>query len=165
MDKYIYLVSQLPMLHFDQKPLISVDDFLVEAEKWLDNKDYRVLQQADLYAVDHASVDPPVLKRYKANELDFRNDFVQWRKSRGTDQEYKPRFFNAGELRDGTPLDAERVLLRWKWNFLDAEEHAHHFDLEFLIVYFLKLKILSRLMTFDSDKGLENYQLLCEAEK
>ena len=67
-------------------------------------------------------------------------------------------------LKEGTPLDAERRLLRWKWDFLDETEHEHHFDLEFLIIYFLKLQILHRLVSFDAELGLHNYQNLCEAE-
>ena len=39
MDKYIYFVTQLPTLLFDQKPLISIENFLIEAEKWLTEKD------------------------------------------------------------------------------------------------------------------------------
>jgi hypothetical protein len=164
MDKYIYLVSQLPMLHFDRKPLISVEDFLVEADKWLSGRDHTVLIRADLLNVDPDPCDTQLLRRYKAHERDFRNDFIRWRQTKGSDQEHKPRFFSASALREGTPLDAERLILRWKWDFLDAEEHAHHFDLDYLVIYFLKLKILHRLMIFESEKGLENYHSLCEAE-
>lgn len=164
MDKYIYFVSQLPAQVFNQDPLISVENFLIEAEKWLSEKDLAILSAVAMDNLESRDDDPDILKRYKTYETDFRNELVRWRKTRESDQEYKPRLFSVAALKEGTPLDAERRLMHWKWAFLDDYEHDHHFDLEFLIIYYLKLQILHRLASFNTELGLQNYHTLCEAE-
>lgn len=164
MDKYIYFVSQLPALLFDQEPLITVENFLVEAEKWLSGKDLSILSDVSLTGIGLRDDDPDVLRLYKITESEFLDELVRWRKTRESDQEYKPRTFSVAALKEGTPLDAERRLLLWKWDLLDRHEHEHHFDLEFLIIYFLKLQILHRLVSFNTELGLQNYHSLCEAE-
>lgn len=164
MDKYIYFVSQLPMLLFDKQPLIRIDDFLAEAEKWLTDTDYSILSRINLLSIEPEHDDPDVLRQYKERERAFQDELVSWRKTRGTEREYKPRLFSLGMLKEGTPLDAERLMLQWKWNDIDEEEHMHHFDLEYLVIYFLKLQILHRLMSFDGEQGLKKYHSVCEAE-
>ena len=48
MDKYYYLASQLPILHFGQSTYVSREYFLKEANKWLNKKDYTSLLKADI---------------------------------------------------------------------------------------------------------------------
>lgn len=57
-----------------------------------------------------------------------------------------------------SPLAAEETLERGRWTFLDELEVGHYFDVEKLIVYRLKIAILERRSTFDTDKGLANFR-------
>jgi len=164
MDKYYYFVAQLPTLLFDREPLIEIETFLAEGEKWLGDRDYALLARVDMNQAVPESGDPGVLQRYKAFEFGLRNELALWRRTRGTDQEYRPSGFPLSAIREGTPLEVERRLLRWRWDYLDEEEREHHFDLEVLILYFLKLQILRRLFSFDKEQGLKTFQNLCEAE-
>ena len=63
----------------------------------------------------------------------------------------------------GTPLDIERKLLFSRWAWIENKEEGHYFDLDFLLMYFIKLQILERLFTFDAQKGKERFMLLCES--
>ena len=143
---------------------MALDAFLVEAEKWVAGRDYAVLSRVDMNHTDPQAGDSGIFPRYQAVERSLRNELARWRRTRGTDQEYRPSGFLLSILREGTPLDVERRLLRWRWEFLEDEEQEHHFDLELLIIYFLKLQILRRLLTFDKEAGLKTFQNLCEAE-
>ena len=63
-------------------------------------------------------------------------------------------------MKEGNPLDVEKKLLRIRWELLEAEEAEHHFDLGYLILYYLKLQILDKLSVFDQDAGMETYNTL-----
>ena len=50
--------------------------------------------------------------------------------------------------------------MRLRWEFIEQEEAGHYFDLDFLILYFLKLQILERLVSFDKKKGQDRFESL-----
>ncbi len=52
----------------------------------------------------------------------------------------------------------EQHLAQRRWEFIDEAEFRYHFDLHRLILYYLKLKILERLASFEKDKGQEKDQ-------
>lgn len=164
MDRYYYLVAQLPTLVFGREPEITVEEFLTEAAKWLSEKDYRVLSRVDIQETAPQPGDPGALRRFKAFEFALRNELTLWRRTRGTEQEYRPTGFSLAALREGTPLDVEMRLLRWRWDLVDEEEREHHFDLESLVLYLIKLQILRRASYFDPEAGMKVFQNLCEAE-
>ncbi len=100
-----------------------------------------------------------VALEYREFETRLRTDLARWRR----DRTHKPVDVPPAALTEGSPLDVERALLRLRWDFIEGISPDHHFDLEALILFFLKLQILHRLGTFDREKGLEVYHSLCEA--
>ena len=164
MDKHYYFVAQLPTLYFDREPAMAVERFLAEGGKWLGERDYAVLSRVDLNETAPSHTVPEALRDYCAFEFDLRSELARWRSTRGTDQEYRPLGFPLSTVREGTPLDVEKRLLRMRWDYLEEREQEHHFDLGVLILYFLKLQILRRLSTFDKEEGLKTFQNLCEVE-
>jgi len=58
------------------------------------------------------------------------------------------------------PLLMEKKFEEKKWILLEEREYGHHFDLEVLIIYLLKLQILERLATFDDKKGEATFEKL-----
>jgi len=57
------------------------------------------------------------------------------------------------------PLTAEKILDRFKWQYLDEIARWQYFNLEFLIVYALKLQILERYRKIEFPvKGKDIYQ-------
>jgi len=145
MDKYYYIVSQLPMLFFDKETFMTIEYFLQESAKWLSSKDYEVLSQVNINDISLKKMGPKVWLQYSEFEYEFRNDLALWRKSLRVGQEYKPNSF-------------ERRLLKRRWDFIEALEQDHHFDLEFIILYYLKLQILQRLFQFNKEKGMITFQ-------
>jgi hypothetical protein len=160
MDKYYYLVSLLPTLVFDKSPEISFDYFMTEAEKWTSPRDLSILSNLDIRDVTDKQSDTRVLREYKQLETAVRSDLAEWRKQKQNGKEYKPSAFPASLISDVNPLQAERNLLQLRWDFLSEKEREHHFDLDSLILYNLKLQIQRRLMSFDKEKGMETYKTM-----
>ena len=164
MDRYFYLVAQLPILFFDTPPRISFEDFCHEAEKWLTPRDWGILCNADMYDITPFEGEPGALRQYKVFEAGVRRDVMHFREARRAGQEYRPVTFTVSVVREGNPLEVEKKLLWVRWDFVDRTEREHHFDLEFLVLYSLKLQILRRLASFDGEKGLEEFRAVCEVE-
>ena len=158
MDKYYYITSQLPHLFFDRETSITIEYFLQESKKWLGSKEYEILSQIKINDISFDKKSPKVWQQFKEYETEFRNDLTQWRKSLGTGQEYKPTSFSLSLVKEGNPLEIERRLLKRKWDFIESIEQGHHFDLELLMLYHLKLQILQRLFLFNKEKGMETFK-------
>ena len=65
---------------------------------------------------------------------------------------------------DNNPLDIERQLIILRWRYLEEQDAGHHFDINFLVIYFLKLQLLQRLFIFDKEKGRERFLAFSKVE-
>ena len=162
MDKYYYLIAELPTLFFGKEAMISVEKFLDEARNWMAARDYRILTRVDMNDFDIKMKIEPVYDRFRAYESKIRTDIGLWRDAQKHNQEYKPVNFLASQIKEGNPLEIELRFMEMRWQFIDELERDHHFDLGFLILYYLKLQILQRYFTFNKESGLEKFQKLCE---
>ncbi len=159
MDKFYYLIAQLPMLSFEGGLPLRVEEFLDEARKWMRPAEYRILAALDLFDTSREDRGVPALIRTcRAFEHALRTDLAAWREARRKGDEYTPTAFPPTLVRGPDPLEAERNLLEHRWRFLDELERDHHFDLAFLILYHLKLQILRRLALFDPERGRQVFQ-------
>jgi hypothetical protein len=52
-----------------------------------------------------------------------------------------------------SPLRQEERLLQYRWELLEQMAVGHFFDLDALVIYYLKLKILERRAVFDREAG------------
>jgi len=164
MDKFYYLVSQLPLLYFDKDTFVDIDFFLEEAEKWTNTTEYNKLVSADINETEVEDSDPEVLKEFKKYERKFRKDVAEFRKAQKEGYEYKTSLFPNNVLKEGTPLEIEKNLIKLRWNFLEGREHEHDFDLGFLIIYYLKLQYLRRLESFEKEEGMKKFKKYTEVE-
>ena len=158
MDRYYYLISQLPTLYFDKPTFMTIESFLRESRKWLSRRDYIILSRIKFIDTELDKKGPRLWKEYRAFESRFRNEIARWRKAQREEQGYKPATFSVNMLKEGNPLEIERKLLFHRWELIEEKEKMHHFDLGFLILYYLKLQILQRLSLFDKKKGQDVFQ-------
>lgn len=163
MDKYYYMVAQLPTLVFDREPVMDIKAFLEEAGKWLSRRDLKVLMIADVFGLKPVTQGPTVLKEYQTFEIRFRNALAEWRRTRRSGEELRMPGFPLSLVKEGNPLDVEKNLLKYRWDFIEAMEGGHDFDLELIILYYLKLQILQRLSVFDGEKGIAAYDGIVSA--
>ena len=165
MDKYYYLTSSLPLLKFQEKPYITVEEFIAEAKKWLIVGDFAILSQVDINNFTLDEKDVPIVRIYKDFEYSIRNELASFRIAKKKNTEYKIRKDLTEIIQeDYNPLEMEVKLLQLRWEFLEQQELSHFFDLDFLIIYYLKLQILKRLFSFDKQKGIEKFQVYSSVE-
>lgn len=157
MDRYYYFVSQLPLLIFGEKPYVGSGNFLAEAQKWLSGKDLSMMLKVSINDFYTKGDDNKALKKYKDFERNLREEIASFRS-----KENQEIGFSNLNLREGTPLETEQRLLLLRWKFIEGLEEGHFFDLDILILYFLKLQVLERLLSFDKEKGMARFDKLCE---
>jgi hypothetical protein len=161
-NKYYYLVSSLPYLRFAQASPINTKAFLIECEKWLCKKDIGILLKAAISDFVFQPDDLPVIAAWKEFDYSVRTELALARKDRRDNRHDKPGQLAKIILGEKNPLLMEQVFERIRWNFLDSLEAGHFFDLNFLVIYFLKLQILERLAAFNKEKGEKMFEAMCE---
>jgi len=158
MDKYYYLIAQLPFLRFEEKTYISKESFLEEAKKWLSDKDFKEITKAGLDDLKSKGASS-FLREYKKIELTLREGLASHRQKK----ENQPRGFDKNLL-EGNPLEIEKKLLFWRWQKVDELAQDFSFSREAVLAYFIKLQILEKLSEFDKKKGTEKFDSLSEVE-
>lgn len=162
MDKYYYFVCQLPFLQFGESTSMEKEYFLEEAEKWLGQKDFSLLQEADIDSFGNGRSRREDLNDYREFEMDLRDELARARRALKEGHDYKLPGVLSKIISEGNPLEIEKRLLHYRWKFIEEKEEGHYFDLRFVIAYFLKLQILGRLFTFNKEKGMIAFDKLCE---
>ncbi|MBI4982756.1 MAG: DUF2764 family protein [Candidatus Omnitrophica bacterium] len=166
--EYVYFISSLPMLQFDAKPPFSFEIFLLKAADFISIEELEILRRLSDENID--SLKHPLIESWQSFNVSLRNELVKLRAVRKKVDPHK-YLRPGGEVssalahtasnaqRNPSVLEAEKILDREKWNFLDELSFGHYFDFEFLIIYGYKLLILERwekLMQQDSHKIIED---------
>jgi hypothetical protein len=165
---YYYTVASLPMLFYDRDLPISREAFLEACDRDLAPDDRGIMDEARIGDVERGSSGCGLLDGWRRWETGLRNELVRLRAHRkGWDAEKHLResegvLGTAEVARDAfgqdSPLSGEDVLNRARWSFIEELEVGHHFDLEKLVAYYLKLQILERKASFRSDEGSERLE-------
>lgn len=164
------------MLSYEAKPPLTVDFFLEECQRLLDASDYTLI-----YAL--LTEDDPPLKTHNALvaawvqfNRQLRNELVWFRAGRLNKD---PLLFMRGErsadpflidkihqaAKAANPLEVQKAIDKIIWQFLDELAVGQYFNVEFLCVYGLKLKMLHKNQEYHSPKGHEVFQGLQNFER
>jgi hypothetical protein len=162
MNEYYYLIASLPYLQFGQEAPVSKDDFIKECRKWLSPGDMRALLSADLRCYDIRPGDTAVLREWKTFDMEEREEIARVRAAKKKTEGVKVPERLKNIFDKETPLLSEMELERIRWRFLEDKSERHYFDLDALLLYFLKLQIQERLDRFDKDKGEKFFYETCE---
>lgn len=150
------------MLSFGAKMPFSYDEFLRLCENNVDEKERVLLSEITLdvvYPYEHIRL--PALRKWHSFDIALRNELVRIRANR------LQRDANAFLKEDGytdpsiarvalhayrspSLRDAERILDEERWARLSEFSLGHYFDIEFLVLYALKLRILERWGRIDA---------------
>lgn len=166
---YPYLISSLPMLHFGMKPPFSSDKFLEICRQFIPEADTGAIKKAAACGECITAATHPTLKKCQDFDTSLRNELVKIRclhKHIASEkylraEGYVPAYvIHLAATVHRTPdiLEAEKLLDQGRWYFLDALSFGHYFDLDFLLIYALKLFILERwdrIITADKEVVLE----------
>ncbi|MFO8065628.1 MAG: DUF2764 family protein [Spirochaetota bacterium] len=174
MGQYYYTVATLPMLFFESDNYPTIEDFLEPCSRLMSRKDYELLVSAELLPDPTDLSSNPLLRKWYELEIALRNELARQRAAQlNREEQSYVRGVEDGEDLSGTlglpevarealtqesPLKAEMVLLRHRWGILDELEVTHHFDVEKLIIYYLKLQILWRKRNFNREDGTNVFE-------
>ncbi len=155
-DVYPYLIASLPMLHFLSKPPFSSDRFLELCCPLIPERDGQVLRSLP-HPEDYGKEGScrPMIRQWVAFDTAIRNDLLKMRAAR---KRLEPGTYLRPGVSPASPappagmaaimsaplLDAEKELDEIRWKVLDDLSTGHYFDLDFLVTYALKLRILER---------------------
>lgn len=172
MSQYYYTTASLPMLFYEEDAPVSRSVFLETCGIELAEEDCRLIQKTDLNDTESSEPTCAVLEEWRAWEKTLRNKLASLRAQRkGEDAE---KHIREGEdvfgvertaheaFGNDSPLAGEDILNRARWAFLDELETFHYFDMEKLVIYFLKLQILERKSLFDEEKGTGRFESIVE---
>jgi hypothetical protein len=168
-----YLISQLPSLDGvgESTPLpITEERFLTTCEQFLSKPDFDLLTGLSLApSRDVAECRCALVNGWNKGERDLR---LMLAKIRG-EKMNKPFSVSQEELagmpaglaqtaRTATemdsPLEAERFLNQYRLQLLETLRPMDAFSREFVLYYWLKLQLLSRIRRFDTASGEQAYK-------
>jgi hypothetical protein len=185
---YYYLAAQLPDLVYGQGAPMTSAAFLELARRFLDKKDSDLLDRLSLDPGDPSGT--PSRPAYEENAAPTGCDFIdKWReweralrlnlarnralrlKREGgspVDPPAYPLDAAATALKAGmtagvpeeSPLDAEIALDKARWNAIGYLQGITYFSRNTIYAYFLKLLLLERRESFNTEAGFAEYKSL-----
>lgn len=168
---YTYLVSSLPLLRFDRELPFSYEKFLEMCRDFISEKEFIMLKTITEKEPEITKIKNKTLKEWFNFDFALRNELAKQRASRKnedsskylrkTDKDLSNYFIHliSEALKSSSPLEAERILDRARWIYLEELERGHFFDFDFLVVYGVKLCILERwhkIQKADKETLLDN---------
>ncbi len=168
---YIYLISSLPWLQFGMKPPFSFGKFLQLCAGKISDEDMSILQKISLSG-EYPDQDTklPTLEKWQVFDTALRNELVRIRAARlQRDPEKYLRHdgytdpsvarIAISAQRNPSILEAERLLDEERWRMLRELCVGHYFDMDFLVIYALKLLMLERWQRI---RSADSFQMLEE---
>lgn len=177
---YYYTVSSLPYLQLDGEITVSVDGFLETCRPWLTPAHMAALEKTRLVPepedLRDLSGTTDAHRAFYTFEAALRNELVKLRAAKlgwdaldslvttiddddfTGDAEIAERAREA--FQQESPLEAERQLDRARWSFLDDLAVGHYFDIDSLVIYFLKLLIMDRRIHMSRAEGTDAFQMV-----
>jgi len=162
MNNYYYLVASLPSLDFKDSPRVGKDVFLRECGKWLSPRDMETIRAAKISYSEKNENDAKIISTWKMFDEELREMLSAERFGRKRGEQHQSARALSEALREGTPLEKEIKYEKIRWDFLEEQGKQHFFNIDRLVIYFLKLQILERLSNFNKDEGEKVFYNLCE---
>jgi hypothetical protein len=168
--EYYYTVAALPHISFESAPAITEESFLSLCKDTLSTKDWEILQKTRLHRSSAKKTGSMTLDSWFARERSLRAEVAKLRAGKkGLETESYNQYGIISQsisdaarnaFNEASPAEAETILLRTLWGLLDELEAGHFFDLDKLIVYYLRLQIAELKQRRNKTEGEKNFSLL-----
>jgi hypothetical protein len=182
---YYYLAAQLPDLVYGQSAPMTSAAFLDLAGRLLDEKDAALLDRLSLDSVSDLA-HPAAGESAAPTGCDFIDKWKEWDRSLRLNlaRNRALRLKREGELPadppafpsdaaaaalkagmaagtpDESPLETEIALDKARWNAIEYLRGISYFTRNTIYAYFLKLLLLERRQSFDTEAGFAEYKSL-----
>lgn len=168
---YYYFIASLPRIEFDSKLPLSLQDYLQECKSLLAQEDHELVERILIEDEDQIKTSDKILNDWIDFNERLRNELVWFRAQRANvdpllhvrqEKSNDPSILEIIQRISQEPnlLVAERFLDQIRWKFLEDLTLGQYFNMEILVVYTLKLKILARYEKIYSDKCKEQFEEL-----
>jgi hypothetical protein len=177
-------MAQLPNLIYDQKPPMSSDSFKALAETLLNERDAALMKCLSLdpdpnpveskepsYNTPAPSTGNKFIDDWRAFERTLRINLAKNRAHILKRENEVPleipvvpieALLTAAKATSGeqSPLDAELLIDKARWNTICGLAGSDYFSRENVFAYYLKLVMMERKDSFDTEKGFAEYKAL-----
>ena len=180
-----YLISSLPNLSFQNNEEtrqhvisilrkyagpaneeLSLEEILNrEAEKFLPTSALNIfpaLNLRDIHKPRFQESRNRVLSAFSKYTSELKEEIRTWRTSQNENQNNVAPKRLAQIIGEGTPLEKEINIMKHQWDTLEEISVGHLEDLDALFTYKIKLMILQRWWSFDTEKGLNKFILVTQ---
>ena len=177
---YEYLVSSLPNLSFQntdeakQKVLALLQKYSgnaaeelnpleildSEAQKFLPLSTFGVFQKMDLKNIHEEEFQNSkirLLSAFSKFTFELKNEINVWRTSQNENEKKSAKKNIEKIIGDGSPLENEIQFMKYQWGKLEELSAGHFSDLEAIFSYKIRLMILLRWWSFNTEKGFEKF--------
>ena len=170
---YYYFAASLGMISFDHKSPMTVEKYLDLSKGFLSDDDYVSMERLHIGEIETIQTSSQALNQWIAFEKTLKNEITafrakQMRKNpadhiRGDSfRDYSLQNVINQASRKENLLEAEKNIDNIRWQFLEGLELGHYFDIDFLYIYGLKLKILERYISISASRGAEVFNIYKE---
>jgi len=172
LDQYYSPISALPYLTYEGETAPEIDEFLDACRTTLSPDDWDLVSSVQLRS-DEDDSDNPTYSAWLKWERSLRSELARLRaQKRSVDSApfvKEPAHSQVvldtarSAAAETAPEQAEEILLRAMWRYLEDLEVGHHYDVDKLVVYFLKLRILDLKRKRNKEDGLRMFSAQYEA--
>ena len=159
MASYYYLAASLPDLTTDGEMPISYEEFLTCCQGNVSESKFQLLKDLTL-----SSTQGPLVKEWAVFYGNLTRELNSQRSMRlgksypaAYDKDPASQAVVSAALSAKNPLEAEKILLDYEFDYLDTLTGLHVFDDYVIFGYAIKLKLLERRNCFTHDKGEEEF--------
>lgn len=167
MGSYYYLMAQLPYLIYEQKPPMSSIEFKDTAKRLMAPADAAVFETLSLNYTGSSTCD--FVRKWQEWDKNLRLNLAKQRiiKSKFEKSFTEPQLTHLDTVAaaskavdEHSPLEAEFLLDKARWHAIEEIAGDDYFHKNSAYAYYLKLLLMERRQSFDTDKGFTEYKSL-----
>jgi hypothetical protein len=129
-----------------------------EAEKYLSSNQFNLFETIDLKTIHLKKFQitrNSALSAFSIYSFQLKQELKAFRLAKKSSENLpKTHYEILGKLSEN-PLEAEKQLIKLQWDKLESLSIGHYTDFSALIIYKLKLQLLMRWWSFDTNKGFK----------
>jgi hypothetical protein len=173
MAQYYYAVATLPTLSLEETSYLTIENFLEFMQEQLTEEDYNHLRRATLDPPEEFGDMPAAYVTFARFVVALRNALSKERAGElGWELEEHLRLDDRGEtgvtepeamsrakeaLNADNPFRAEEAIVRAQWALLDELEVGRFFNIEKIIIYYLRLQLCERFGNMTVERGMDRF--------
>jgi len=166
---YYYFIAQLPSLIYEQKPPMSSAHFKELAADLLEDGDLKVMDYLSFNDVFSEKGNCAFVNNWKNWERALKLNLAKERAIKLkkdvqlTDIPFFPQEAAITAVKavdEKSPLDGEILLDKARWTAIDSIAGRDYYSVNNIYAYYLKLLLLERRQSFNTEKGFAEYKTL-----